>query len=84
MTEKYIFEEIEEQSKEIIREEVNELLSDKTFILSDCDFFIKRLTDSIGNRLKENKNPHSARVGILGLFDEVDGALEEAVEGLAL
>lgn len=31
-----------------------------------------------------DKNPHSARVGILGLFDEVDGALEEAVEGLAL
>ena len=47
MNDKYIFEEIEEKCKEIITEEVNELLADKTFILSDCDFFIKQLTESL-------------------------------------
>ena len=73
MTEKYIFEEIEEQSKEIIREEVNELLSDKTFILSDCDFFIKRLTDSIGNRLKENSDNFKYIINIIFLDNSNKG-----------
>ena len=65
MTEKYIFEEIEEKCKEIITEEVNDLLVDKTFILSDCDFFIKQLTESIGKRLRENADNFKYIINIL-------------------
>ena len=65
MTEKYIFEEIEDKCKEIITEEVNDLLVDKTFILSDCDFFIKQLTESIGKRLRENADNFKYIINIL-------------------
>lgn len=54
MSEKYFFNEIEEASKQIIKEEVHNLLENKTFILGDCEFFIKQLTEAIGNRLKNN------------------------------
>ena len=47
MSEKYLFEEIEGKCKEIISEEVNDFLKDKTFILNDCDFFIKKLNENI-------------------------------------
>ena len=65
MIEKYIFEEIEDKCKEIITEEVNDLLVDKTFILSDCDFFIKQLTESIGKRLRENADNFKYIINIL-------------------
>ena len=65
MAEKYIFEEIEDKCKEIITEEVNDLLVDKTFILSDCDFFIKQLTESIGKRLRENADNFKYIINIL-------------------
>ena len=73
MNEKYIFEEIEEKSKEIITEEVNELLADKTFILSDCDFFIKQLTESIAKRLKENSDNFKYIINIIFLDNSNKG-----------
>ena len=73
MTEKYIFEEIEEKCKEIITEEVNDLLVDKTFILSDCDFFIKQLTESIGKRLRENADNFKYIINILFLDNSNKG-----------
>ena len=73
MAEKYVFEEIEDRCKEIISEEVNELLSDKTFILSDCDFFIKKLTDNIGNRLKENSDNFKYIINIIFLDNSNKG-----------
>ena len=65
MAENYVFEEIEDKCKEIIKEEVNDLLVDKTFILSDCDFFIKQLTESIGKRLRENADNFKYIINIL-------------------
>ena len=73
MTEKYIFEEIEEKCKEIMTEEVNDLLVDKTFILSDCDFFIKQLTESIGKRLRENADNFKYIINILFLDNSNKG-----------
>ncbi len=73
MDEFYVFEEIEEKCKEIIKEEVNDLLVDKTFILSDCDFFIKKLTESIGKRLKENSDNFKYILNIIFLDNSNKG-----------
>ena len=73
MDECYVFEEIEEKCKEIIKEEVNDLLVDKTFILSDCDFFIKQLTESIGKRLKENSDNFKYIINIIFLDNSNKG-----------
>ena len=73
MDECYVFEEIEEKCKEIIKEEVNDLLLDKTFILSDCDFFIKKLTESIGQRLKENSDNFKYIINIIFLDNSNKG-----------
>ena len=73
MSENYIFEEIEEKCKEIITEEVNDLLVDKTFILSDCDFFIKQLSESIGKRLKENSDNFKYIINIIFLDNSNKG-----------
>ena len=73
MSEKYLFEEIEEKCKEIISEEVNELLTDKTFILSDCDFFIKQLNENIGNKLKENSDNFKYIINIIFLDNSNKG-----------
>ena len=73
MAEKYFFEEIEGKCKEIIKEEVNELLTDKAFILNDCDFFIKKLTESIGNRLKENSDNFKYVLNIIFLDNSNKG-----------
>ena len=73
MSEKLSFEEIEGKSKEIISQEVNELLRDKTFILSDCDFFIKQLTESIGNKLKDNSDNFKYILNIIFLDNSNKG-----------
>ena len=73
MTEKYFFEEIESKCKEIITEEVNDLLIDKTFILSDCDFFIKQLNERIGTKLKENSDNFKYIINILFLDNSNKG-----------
>ena len=73
MSEKYLFEEIEGKCKEIITEEVNELLKDKTFILNDCDFFIKKLNENIGNRLKENSDNFKYIINIIFLENSNKG-----------
>ena len=73
MSENYIFEEIEDKCKEIIKEEVNDLLVDKTFILSDCDFFIKQLSESIGKRLKENSDNFKYIINIIFLDNSNKG-----------
>ena len=73
MAENYVFEEIEDKCKEIIKEEVNDLLVDKTFILSDCDFFIKQLSESIGKRLKENSDNFKYIINIIFLDNSNKG-----------
>ena len=73
MSENYVFEEIEDKCKEIIKEEVNDLLVDKTFILSDCDFFIKQLSESIGKRLKENSDNFKYIINIIFLDNSNKG-----------
>ena len=73
MSEKYLFEEIEQKCKEIINEEVNELLTDKTFILNDCDFFIKQLNENIGNKLKENSDNFKYIINIIFLDNSNKG-----------
>ncbi len=73
MSEKYIFEEVEAKSKEIISEEVNDLLADKAFILSDCDFFIKQLNESIGKKLKENSDNFKYIINIIFLDNSNKG-----------
>ena len=52
--EKVYFSEIESKSKEIVKTEVEAFIPNKTFNLSDCDFLISKLTEKIGNKLKEN------------------------------
>ena len=73
MTEYYMFDEIEDKCKEIISEEVNDLIADKTFILSDCDFFIKQLTESIGKRLKDISDNFKYIINIIFLDNSNKG-----------
>ena len=73
MTEYYMFDEIEDKCKEIISEEVNDLIADKTFILSDCDFFIKQLTESIGKRLKNISDNFKYIINIIFLDNSNKG-----------
>ena len=73
MVEYYMFDEIEDKCKEIISEEVNDLIADKTFILSDCDFFIKQLTESIGKRLKDISDNFKYIINIIFLDNSNKG-----------
>ena len=68
-----MFDEIEDKCKEIISEEVNDLIADKTFILSDCDFFIKQLTESIGKRLKDISDNFKYIINIIFLDNSNKG-----------
>jgi len=45
------FKDIEEDSKMIIKNEVDSFISNKTFNLSDCDFLLKELTERIKTKL---------------------------------
>ena len=45
------FKDIEDDSKILIKKEVDSFISDKTFNLSDCDFLIKELTERIKIKL---------------------------------
>ena len=51
---KIYFKDIEEDSKNIIKKEVNAFIQNKTFNLSDCDFLMNQLCDRITKGLMEN------------------------------
>ena len=71
--EKYFFGEIEDQCKKIITEEVNEFVNNQKFVLEDCDFFIKTITDSIGKRLKEISDNFKYIINVLFLDNSNKG-----------
>ena len=71
--EKYFFGEIEDQCKQIITEEVNGFVNNQKFVLEDCDFFIKTLTESIGKRLKDTSDNFKYVINILFLDNSNKG-----------
>ena len=73
--EKVYFSEIESKSKEIVKTEVEAFIPNKTFNLSDCDFLISKLTEKIGNKLKENSNKGFTQ-NIVATYDQdTDGVI---------
>ena len=73
MSEKYLFKEIKETCEEIIKNEVYNLLKDKTFVLSDCDFFIKKLTDNIAEQIKNCSNNFKYIINVIFLDNTQKG-----------
>lgn len=53
---KIYFKDIEEDSKNIIKKEVNAFIQNKTFNLSDCDFLMNQLCDRITKGLMANSD----------------------------
>lgn len=56
MTDIYKFNDIKNEATNIINSEVNYMLKGKVFNLSDCDFFIKKLKEKIGEKLIKFSN----------------------------
>ena len=77
--EKVYFSEIESKSKEIVKTEVEAFIPNKTFNLSDCDFLISKLTEKIGNKLKENSNNFKYIINIVFMENSNKGFTQNMV-----
>lgn len=71
--EKVLFAEIEKKSKEIVKQEVESFIPNKTFNISDCDFLISKLTEKIGNKLTSNSNNFKYIINIIFLENSNKG-----------
>lgn len=79
MSDYIFFEEIEEQSKSLIKQEVDGFIRDKTFNISDCDFLINKLTETLLQKLKQNSDNFKYILSIVLLNSSEKGVAQNIV-----
>ena len=83
------FKDIEDESKILIKKEVDSFISDKTFNLSDCDFLIKELTERIKIKLLKLSDNFKYIINVVflqnsnkGFTQKFDAYFENETDGI--